>query len=99
VWLKIVTFAPMNKREKLVKRFRSLPRDFTFEEVETLFQGYGFELVNKGATSGSRVKFYDPKEQKAYIMHKPHPSNIIKAYIMRDIFDFLKDNDYLEKEV
>lgn len=89
----------MNKRDKLIKRFRSLPRDFTFEEVETLFLGYGFELVNKGATSGSRVKFYNPVGQKAYIMHKPHPSNIIKGYIMRDIFSFLKENGYIEKEV
>lgn len=32
VWLKLVTFAPMNKKEKLLKRFRTLPKDFTFEE-------------------------------------------------------------------
>ena len=38
----------MNKKEKLIKRFRTLPRDFTFEEVEALFSGYGFTLENKG---------------------------------------------------
>lgn len=86
----------MNKRDKLIKRFRTLPRDFTFEEVETLFLGCGFTLVNKGATSGSRVKFYHEADQKAYIMHRPHPSNIIKGYIMRDIMNFLKNNDYIE---
>jgi len=47
----------MNKKEKLIKRFRTLPKDFTFEEVEALFNCYGFILENKGATSGSRVKF------------------------------------------
>lgn len=36
----------MNKKEKLIKRFRTLPRDFTFEEVEALFQGCGFVLTN-----------------------------------------------------
>ena len=46
VSLNLVTFAAMNKKDKLVKRFRTLPRDFTFEEVVTLFQGYGFELAN-----------------------------------------------------
>ena len=39
VWLKIVTFAAMNKKDKLIKRFKTQPRDFTFDEVLTLFQG------------------------------------------------------------
>jgi hypothetical protein len=96
MWLNLVTFAPVNKKEKLVKRFRTLPKDFTFEEVESLFQGYGFELANKGATSGSRIKFFNAEDQNAYIMHKPHPSNIIKGYIMRDILNFLIKNNYIK---
>ena len=86
----------MNKKEKLVKRFKTLPRDFTFEEVVSLFQVYGFELTNKGATSGSRVKFYNAKDENEYIMHKPHPRNIIKGYIMRDILNFLLKNHYIK---
>ena len=86
----------MNKREKLIKRFRTLPKDFTFEEVEALFVGYGFTLENKGATSGSRVKFYNEKNQYSYIMHKPHPSNIIKGYMMRDILNYLLKNGYIK---
>ena len=66
----------VNKKDKLIKRFKTQPRDFTFDEVVTLFQGYGFELENKGSTSGSRVKFYNAKDKNSYIMHKPHPSNI-----------------------
>jgi hypothetical protein len=42
--LKIATFVAMNKKEKLIKRFKTQPRDFTFEEVVTLFQGCGFTL-------------------------------------------------------
>ena len=86
----------MNKREKLTRRFRTLPKDFTFDEVETLFNGYGFTLLSKGTTSGSRVMFYNESDQKAYIMHKPHPSNIIKGYLMRDILNFLKSNGYIK---
>ena len=86
----------MNKKEKLIKRFRTLPRDFTFEEVVTLFLGCGFTLENKGATSGSRVKFYNENDQNAYIMHKPHPINIIKGYMMRDILNFLLRNNYIK---
>ena len=29
----------MNKKDKLIKRFKTQPRDFTFDEVVTLFQG------------------------------------------------------------
>ena len=96
VWLKIVTFAAMNKKDKLIKRFKTQPRDFTFDEVLTLFQGCGFELENKGSTSGSRVKFYNPKDENSFIMHKPHPSNIIKGYMMRDILNFLLTNNYIK---
>lgn len=99
----LVTFAPkigkMNKKEKLLKRFRSLPRDFTFEEMAMLFKGCGFELSNKGATSGSRVEFFNEHDGKSYIMHKPHPTNIVKGYVMRQVFTYLMSNGYLaEKE-
>ena len=86
----------MNKKEKLVKRFRTLPKDFTFEEVVTLFQIYGFSLENKGSTSGSRIKFYNKHDENAFIMHKPHPSNIIKGYMMRDILNYLLHNNYIK---
>ena len=94
--LNLVTFAAMNKKDKLIKRFKTLPRDFTFDEVVTLFQGCGFELEHKGSTSGSRVKFYNAKDENSYIMHKPHPSNIIKGYMMRDILNYLLTNNYIK---
>ena len=40
----------MNKKDKLIKRFGSLPRDFTFEEMTALFKQCGFELSNKGVS-------------------------------------------------
>jgi hypothetical protein len=92
----MVTFVAMNKKEKLVKRFRTLPKDFTFEEVVTLFQIYGFSLENKGSTSGSRIKFYNKQDENAFIMHKPHLSNIIKGYMMRDILNYLLHNNYIK---
>ena len=92
----MVTFVAMNKKEKLVKRFRTLPKDFTFEEVVMLFQIYGFSLENKGSTSGSRIKFYNKQDENAFIMHKPHPSNIIKGYMMRDILNYLLHNNYIK---
>lgn len=38
------------RQDKLIKRFRDLPRDFTFEEMTALFKQCGFELGNKGVS-------------------------------------------------
>lgn len=88
----------MNKRDKLLKKFRSLPKDFTFEELQSLFSQFGFCLENKGTTSGSRVIFVNDKTRDAYIMHKPHPKNIIKGYQMRQVYDFLISKGYIKQE-
>ena len=87
----------MNKKDKLLKRFYSLPKDFTFDEIVSVFSCYGLHLENKGSTSGSRVIFVNGKDGNSYIMHKPHPSNIIKGYVMKQVFTFLKANGYINK--
>jgi len=86
----------MNRRNKLLQRFRALPRDFTFEEMVAVFKGCGFTLNNKGATSGSRIEFINDNDGYSYIMHKPHPTNIIKGYVMRQVYTYLEVNGYLK---
>ncbi len=88
----------MNKQDKLLRRFYNLPRDFTFAEKESLFRHFGFHLENKGSTSGSRIIFVNDANGDYYIMHKPHPANIIKSYAMRQVYTFLEANGYISKE-
>ena len=88
----------MNKKDKLLQRFKNMPHDFTFNEMEALFKSCGFTLNNKGATSGSRVEFVNEKDGNSYIMHKPHPSNIIKGYSMKQVYTYLEANGYLKKK-
>ena len=88
----------MNKKDKLLQRFRTLPRDFKFDEMVAIFKGYGFKLNNKGATSGSRIEFINENDGNSYIMHRPHPSNIIKGYVMRQVYSFLEVNGYFDKK-
>lgn len=85
----------MNKQEKLLKRFYNMPRDFTFEETVSLFGQFGFHQHNKGVTSGSRVVFVNENNGDSYIMHKPHPANIIKGYVMRQIYNYLRAKGYI----
>lgn len=51
----------MGSKEKLIERFKLLPKDFTWDELKRLFSILDFELGNKGKTSGSRVIFDNGK--------------------------------------
>ena len=61
----------MGTKEKLTERFKSQPKDFTWNEYVRLFGALGFEPSNKGRTSGSRVIF--TKGDMSHTAHKPHP--------------------------
>lgn len=56
----------MGSKEKLIERFKKLPKDFTFEE------------------SVSLLEWID--------LHRPHPGSIMKAWMMRTIYQHLKSN-------
>lgn len=73
----------MSKKEKLIQRLKSRPKDFTFEEMQTLLEMLGYTMDNKGKTSGSRVKF--TKDNDIVILHKPHPGNIIPEYQVKQL--------------
>lgn len=77
----------MAKHAKLLERFKSNPKDFTFAELITLLQGFGYQL-KKGA--GSRVRFEHPLHPSMYL-HRPHPKPILKSYQIRQILDTLTE--------
>ena len=87
----------MSTKEKLVDRFKSQPNDFTFEELIRLFNLYGFEIGSKGKTSGSRMEFINYEKNLSFGVHKPHPANAIKSYVMKQLLEFLVDNNFIEK--
>lgn len=47
----------MGQKEKLIQRLKSKPKDFTFDDVETLLKYLDYIRSNKGKTSDSRVMF------------------------------------------
>jgi len=85
----------MAKSEKLLKRLLSSPKDFTFDELDTLLSGFGFKLSNAGGTSGSAVRFINKKTSQIIRLHKPHPSPVIKQYVIKLIIDELKKGGYI----
>ncbi|MCK4922885.1 MAG: type II toxin-antitoxin system HicA family toxin [Bacteroidales bacterium] len=78
----------MSKKEKLIARFLTLPSDFHFNEVAKLLGYFDFQELKKGKTSGSRVKFMNP-EGVPIMLHKPHPSGIMKHYQLKQIKEVL----------
>lgn len=58
--------------------------------MKTLLNYLGFNEENKGKTSGSRVEFQNVLGIKI-VLHKPHPSNIIKLYKINDIISILEE--------
>ena len=81
--------------EKLVKRLMSKPKDFTFKELETLLTGFGFIKLKTGNTSGSSVKFINKETSQIISLHKPHPSPVLKRYLINIIIGELKQGGFL----
>lgn len=67
----------MGTKEKLLQRFRSKPKDFTFGELKRLLQSAGYQ---EQQGSGSRVVFVNESLTHHIKLHKPHPGNILKRY-------------------
>ena len=86
----------MSKTEKLIKRFLSKPKDFTYSELEKLLKGFGYKEVKMGKTSGSRVAFINDETKHIIRLHKPHPRLELKRYQLEYLIEELK-NKGLEK--
>ena len=87
----------MSRTEKLLLRLLSIPRDLTWEELTKLLGHFGFIELKKGKTGGSRRKFADDKKN-VIILHKPHPGNIVKEYVIKQVIDYLKEKEYIKDE-
>ena len=87
----------MGTKEKLRNRFLKMPSDFTFDELQRLLEGFGYEKSNKGKTSGSRLIFKNGAK-RPIMLHKPHPGNIVKEYAMKQVLEDLKEAGFIKEE-
>lgn len=84
----------MAKRDKLINRFLKKPTDFTWQELEKLLNGFGYQLISAGKTGGSRVRFVH-RTHPPIILPKPHPKPVLKRYQLEDILGLLKQEGLL----
>ena len=79
----------MGKVEKLVKKLKSKPTDFTWDELKKVLAHFGYnEVKKKGKTGGSRRKFVNDK-LAIISLHEPHPEKTIKTYVVKQIIEHL----------
>jgi len=84
----------MTKIDKLRKRFLSKPKNFTWDELRILLNGWGYDEYNSGKTSGSRVRFVH-KDHGDIMLHKPHPAPELKSYVIKQIIEQLNKDGLL----
>lgn len=80
----------MSKKEKLLAKLLSRPKDFTFSELETLLEYLGFYSDNVGKTSGSRVRFINDELEIVIKLHKPHHQKTLLPYQIKLIISNLE---------
>jgi len=86
----------MGKADKLLKRFLSKLKDFTYDELKRLLKSFGYEESKMGKTSGSRVAFINSKTKHIIRLHKPHPKPELKHYQLSDIEEELRKRGLIE---
>ena len=79
----------MSRIEKLIKKFLSVPKALTWEEYVKVLNHFGYIELKTGKTGGSRRKFVNFNND-IIIVHKPHPQNIVKRYVMEQAIEKLE---------
>lgn len=83
----------MSKKDKLIDRLLKKPKDFSFDEMESLLSYLGYELKQGG--TGSGVKFIKNESNEVINFHKPHPSGILKRYVLEQVIEKLRKDGLL----
>ena len=85
----------MTKIDKLIERFLSIPKDFTYTELCKILNYFGYIEATKGKTSGSRVMFIHKKVDTPIRLHKPNPKPILKEYVIKQVIEELKKEKFI----
>lgn len=78
----------MGRVDKLIARFKSRPKDFSWDELVRLLTALGYREVKTGKSGGSRRKFVHDSAP-TIALHKPHPGNIVKSYVIDYVLETL----------
>ena len=85
----------MNQRDKALSRLLAKPKDYKWNELVRVMEGFGYEEDASGG--GSPRKFYHPETDAVLIgLHKPHGGTaVLKAYQIDAVIRHLKEHNYV----
>ena len=84
----------MSSIEKLKQALKRRPNTFDWQDARRILEHEGYIEDTGGKISGSRVRFED-SNGTMFVLHKPHPNNELKAYVVRSLADFLEQEGKL----
>lgn len=87
----------MSTKEKALLRIKQKPKDYTYKEAKSLLEQLGFKEYPKGKTSGSRMKFYRQSDGLVFMLHKPHPGDVMSPGAIRDFAAFIERLETYER--
>lgn len=87
----------MSQIQKLIDRLLSVPKDFTWDELNKVLIHFGYAEIKKGKTGGSRRKFTDA-DKHVISLHKPHPTQIMKRYQLEIVIAALIEKGKIKHE-
>ena len=83
----------MSRRDKLLARLRTYPKDFEWSELETFLRGLGYDVVKK--SGGSKRKFVG-KDLPLISLHEPHPDNVVKSVYLKQVVEALEESGIIK---
>lgn len=80
----------MSRMDKLIQRIKENPKTVRFEDIESLFNGLGFQTRSRGS-------HYTFKKDKSIIMVvRPHGRKKFTAMVdIKKMLDYLKEAGYV----
>jgi len=83
----------VSKKQKLLRRLTSKPKDFTWSELVSLMTALGFDMEK---SSGSGRRFILEETGAVLFIHEPHPRKILKPYQVHDAVVLLEREGILK---
>lgn len=82
----------MGKLDKLIEKMGNPKSAWTWNELCSLLKKLGY---TQEEGSGSRVKFDNGNAPDLINLHKPHPGNEVKGYVIRQVREKLQNGEML----
>ena len=80
----------MSKKNKLIAKLQSNPKDFTWYDAKSVMQACGFDLLNARGGGSGRMFRHGVTKQKVRL-HEPHPQNTLLPYMVDLIVEALRN--------